>query len=62
MEILLRLLKTSTFDILFIPGIIASFIFGLVTIKSLVKVAEKINFGYFCFGFGLIIILFVIIS
>ncbi len=61
-EVLLGLLKTSTFDILFIPGIIASFIFGLVTIKSLVKVAEKINFGFFCLGFGFIIILFVMIS
>ncbi len=61
-EVLLGLMKNSTFDILFIPGIIASFIFGLVTIKSLVKIAEKINFGYFCSGFGLIIILFVIIS
>lgn len=61
-EVLLGLLKTKTFDILIIPGIIASFIFGLLTIKSLIKVAEKINFGYFCSGFGLIIILFVIIS
>ena len=61
-EILLGLLKTRTFDILIIPGIIASFIFGLLTINSLVKLAEKINFGYFCTGFGIIIILFVIIS
>ncbi len=61
-EVLLGLLKTHTFDILIIPGIIASFIFGLLTIKSLIKVAEKINFGYFCFGFGIVIILFVIIS
>jgi len=61
-EVLLGLLKSSTFDILIIPGIIASFIFGLLTIKSLVKLAEKINFGYFCSGFGFIIILFVIIS
>ncbi|MDD5615169.1 MAG: undecaprenyl-diphosphate phosphatase [Candidatus Methanoperedens sp.] len=61
-EVLLGLLKHSTFDILIIPGIIASFFFGLLTIKSLVKLAEKINFGYFCTGFGFIIILFVIIS
>ncbi len=61
-EVLLGLLKTSTFEISIIPGIIASFIFGLLTIKSLVKLAEKINFSYFCSGFGLIIILFVIIS
>ncbi len=61
-EVLLGLLKTSTFDILIVPGIIASFIFGLLTIKSLVKLAEKINFGYFCSGFGFIIILFVTIS
>lgn len=61
-EVLLGLLKTHTFDVLIIPGIIASFIFGLLTIASLVKLAEKINFSYFCSGFGLIIILFVIIS
>jgi undecaprenyl-diphosphatase len=61
-EILLGLLKNSTFDILIIPGIIASFIFGLLTINSLVKLAERINFSYFCSGFGLIIILYVIIS
>jgi undecaprenyl-diphosphatase len=54
--------RESTFDILIIPGIIASFIFGLLTINSLVKLAEKINFGYFCSGFGLIILLYVIIS
>ena len=61
-EVLLGLLKTHTFDVLIIPGIIASFIFGLLTIKSLVKLAETINFGYFCSGFGLIIILYVIAS
>lgn len=61
-EILLGLLKSSTFDVLIIPGIIASFIFGLLTINSLVKLAEKINFSYFCSGFGLIIIVYVLIS
>jgi undecaprenyl-diphosphatase len=61
-EVLLGLLKTSTFDILIIPGIVASFIFGLLSIKSLVNLAEKTNFGYFCSGFGLIIVLYVIIS
>ncbi len=61
-EVLLALIKTSTFDIIIIPGIIASFIFGLITIKSLIKLAEKINFGYFCIGFGFIIILMVILS
>jgi undecaprenyl-diphosphatase len=61
-EVLLGLLKTHTFDVLIIPGIIASFIFGLLTIRSLIKLAEKINFGYFCSGFGFIVILFVIIS
>src|SRR5574341_588543 len=61
-EVLLGLLKTRTFDILIIPGIIASFVFGLLTIRSLVKLAENINFGYFCSGFGIIIILFIIVS
>ncbi len=61
-EVLLGILKTDTFDILIIPGIIASFVFGLLTIKSLIKLTEKINFGSFCVGFGIIIILFVQLS
>ena len=61
-EVLIGLLKAKTFDILIIPGIIASFVFGLLTIKSLIKLSEKINFGYFCVGFGVIIALFVLLS
>jgi len=38
-------------------GLVFSFIFGLLTISLLLKIAEKINFGYFVFFFGALIII-----
>jgi undecaprenyl-diphosphatase len=38
-------------------GLLASFIFGLITIKFLLKFAKKINFGWFIFGFAVLTIL-----
>ncbi len=38
-------------------GLLSSFIFGLATIHILLKIAEKINFGFFMLGFGLLTIL-----
>ncbi len=38
-------------------GLIVSFITGLITIKILLKLAAKINFGYFVFLIGLTLIL-----
>lgn len=38
-------------------GIAASFIFGLLTIKWLLAIARKVNFGYFVISFGVLLIL-----
>lgn len=37
-------------------GFLFSFVFGLLTIHSLFKIAEKINFGYFVLLFGILTI------
>ena len=44
-----------------LAGLFASFIFGLATIHLLLKIAEKVNFGYFVLFFGILTILSVII-
>ncbi len=38
-------------------GLVASFVFGLLTIKGLMKLAEKVNFGYFVIIFGVLAII-----
>lgn len=38
-------------------GLLFSFGFGLLTIKLLLKMAKKINFGYFVLAFGILMIL-----
>jgi len=37
-------------------GLIFSFIFGLLTIDLLLKIAKRINFGYFVLIFGLLLL------
>lgn len=37
-------------------GLLSSFLFGLATIHILLKITEKINFGFFMLGFGLLTI------
>ena len=44
-----------------ITGIAASFFFGLATIHLLLKLAQKINFGYFVLIFGLATIVFTLV-
>jgi len=39
---------------------VISFIVGYLTIEVLLKVAKKLNFGYFCIGYGLIAFLVII--
>jgi len=51
-------IKGFAFNIDYLAGLIASFIFGLLTIHLFLKIAQKINFGYFVFGFGLLMIVF----
>jgi len=38
-------------------GLITSFIFGLATIHLLIKLSEKINFGYFVLLFGILVLI-----
>lgn len=38
-------------------GLLFSFIFGLATIHLLLKLAEKVNFGYFMIGLGLLTVI-----
>jgi len=40
-----------------LAGLTASFIFGLITIGGLLKIAKRINFSWFVFGFGLLTII-----
>ena len=42
-------------------GLIFSFIFGLLTIDLLLKIAKRINFGYFVLIFGLLVLVSVFI-
>ncbi|MFT5280964.1 MAG: undecaprenyl-diphosphatase [Flavobacteriaceae bacterium] len=51
------LLSSSTFSLNFLVSIVSAFVFGLATIHLLLKVAEKINFTYFVFGFGVLTVL-----
>ena len=45
-----------------IVGLFASFIFGYLTIGILLKIAKKINFGWFVLGFGILTIFSVILT
>ncbi len=47
-----------TFSVYNLLALLSSFIFGLLTIDILLKVARKINFGYFVLGFALLMIIF----
>jgi len=42
-------------------GLLASFVFGLLTIGALLKIAKKVNFGWFVLGFGILTLLSVLI-
>lgn len=42
-------------------GLFTSFVFGLITIGILLRLAKKVNFGYFVLGFGLLMILLALI-
>ena len=38
-------------------ALLFSFIFGLITLKLFLRIAEKVNFGWFCIGLGILSIL-----
>lgn len=49
-------LNHLAFSIEQVVGLLFSFVFGLLTINLLLKLAKKINFGYFVLFFGLLVI------
>ena len=52
-EIGLSVIKSgSYFTVYALVAIVVSFFFALLTISTLLKVAERINFGYFCILIG----------
>lgn len=53
-EIGLGVLGKLSFDFYSAVALIFSFLFGLATIKILMEITEKINFGWFCIILGLI--------
>jgi len=52
------LLNTEYFNLSLesLVGLLSSFLFGLLTIHYLLKLAKKINFGWFVFTFGVLMI------
>lgn len=46
-----------SFSLELFVGLIFSFIFGLLTINLLLKIAKRINFGYFVLFFGFLVII-----
>ncbi|OPL11963.1 MAG: hypothetical protein AVO34_01720 [Firmicutes bacterium ML8_F2] len=48
--------KDAEFSLSMVWGLVFSFVFGLATISLLLKLARKINFGWFVFIFGILII------
>lgn len=56
-ELGLGLLGKISFDLYSAIGILFSFLFGLVTIGTLMKVAKKVDFSWFCIFLGLVSLL-----
>ena len=60
-EIGLIVLQKVTIDVFSLVAIGVSFVVGLLTLGSLLKIAEKINFGYFCILLGILSLLAVLV-
>jgi undecaprenyl-diphosphatase len=56
-EIGLGLLGKVSFNLYSAVAVAFSFLFGLASIKVLMKIAEKINFGWFCIFLGIMAVL-----
>lgn len=54
-------IKNVAFSSTAIYGILASFIFGLITIAGLMKLSKKINFGWFVLIFAILMMISVLI-
>jgi len=50
-----------TFSLNALYGVLTAFIVGLATIHGLMKLSKKVNFGWFVLGFGLLMIVSVIV-
>jgi undecaprenyl-diphosphatase len=53
-EVGLVVMGVITFDVFSVVAIFVSFLLGLLTLGSLLKIAQKVNFGYFCIFLGAI--------
>ncbi|MCK5452540.1 MAG: UDP-diphosphatase, partial [Candidatus Aenigmarchaeota archaeon] len=53
-EVGLLLMDMIVFDINSLAAIVSSFVFGLLTISALFKVAKRINFSWFCIVLGVL--------
>ena len=56
-EVGLIAMGVVTFDVFSLVAILVSFLLGLLTLGSLLKIAQKVNFGYFCIFLGAISLL-----
>ncbi len=56
-EIGLIATQKVTLDVFSIVAIAVSFLLGLLTLGSLLKIAERVNFGYFCIFLGILSLL-----
>ncbi len=50
-------IKETSFSSEYLVGLLASFVFGYITIGVLLKIARNIQFAYFVLGFGILTIL-----
>ncbi|UCD03163.1 MAG: undecaprenyl-diphosphate phosphatase [Candidatus Aenigmatarchaeota archaeon] len=53
-EIGLILTHRIAFDVFSLTAIGVSFLLGLLTLSSLLRIAERVNFGYFCIFLGML--------
>ncbi|MBN2331351.1 MAG: undecaprenyl-diphosphate phosphatase [Candidatus Aenigmarchaeota archaeon] len=60
-EIGLLLLQKVTFDVFSLVAILVSFLLGLLTLGSLLRIAQRVNFGYFCIFLGALSMLAVLL-
>jgi undecaprenyl-diphosphatase len=60
-EIGLIVMQVITFDVFSLVAIFVSFLLGLLTLGSLLRIAQKVNFGYFCIFLGAISLLAVFV-
>jgi undecaprenyl-diphosphatase len=51
-EVGLGLINGFTFDLSAIGGVLAAFLFGILTIGATLRVATRIHFWKFCLGLG----------